>query len=147
MVIELWRDWPENREEILSRIRSRIAYWNSVKNVQLQWANFRAAISPRSSLKNPPIQKVSVGVPDRHRLKFQARFLLRRNSPIHSLHTLQSRRPSDVLSSPDRLHRMRHIRSQNRGTNRNGLIEVEPSDVSESFRSNRVSTPHLFARR
>jgi hypothetical protein len=44
-------DWPENREGILARIRSRIAYWNRVKNVQLQWANLRAAISLRSSLK------------------------------------------------------------------------------------------------
>jgi hypothetical protein len=44
-------DGPENREGIVARIRLRIAYWNSVKNVQLQWANFRAAISLRSSLK------------------------------------------------------------------------------------------------
>ena len=47
-------DWPENRDGIVARIRSRIAYWNSVKNVQLQWANFRAAISLRSSLKKSP---------------------------------------------------------------------------------------------
>jgi hypothetical protein len=47
-------DWPENREGIVARIRSRIAYWNSVKNVQLQWANLRAAISLRSSLKKLP---------------------------------------------------------------------------------------------
>jgi hypothetical protein len=47
-------DWPENREGIVARIRLRIAYWNSVKNVQLQWANFRAAISLRSSLKKSP---------------------------------------------------------------------------------------------
>ncbi len=47
-------DWPENREGVVARIRSRIAYWISVKNVQLQWANFRAAISPRSSLKKSP---------------------------------------------------------------------------------------------
>ena len=47
-------DWPENREGIVARIRLRIAYWNSVKNVQLQWANFRAAISLRSSLKKFP---------------------------------------------------------------------------------------------
>jgi hypothetical protein len=48
-------DWPENREGIVARIRSRIAYWNSVKNVQLQWAKFRAAISRRSSFKKLPI--------------------------------------------------------------------------------------------
>jgi hypothetical protein len=47
-------DWPENRDGIVARIRSRIAYWNSVKNVQLQWANFRATISLRSSLKKSP---------------------------------------------------------------------------------------------
>jgi hypothetical protein len=47
-------DWPENREGIVARIRSRIAYWNRVKNVQLQWANFGAAISRRSSLKKSP---------------------------------------------------------------------------------------------
>ena len=100
-----------------------------------------------SVLRSCQIQKRFVGVTDQHRLKFKARFPLRRNSPIHSLLTLQSRRPSDVLSSPDRLHRIRHILSQNRGTNRNGLIEVETSDVSESSRSNRISTLHLFARR
>jgi hypothetical protein len=47
-------DWLENREGIVARIRSRITCWNSVKNVQLQWANFRAAISLRSSLKKFP---------------------------------------------------------------------------------------------
>jgi hypothetical protein len=43
-------DWSENREGIVARIRSRIAHWNSVKNVRLQWANFRAESSLRSSL-------------------------------------------------------------------------------------------------
>jgi hypothetical protein len=47
-------DWPENREGIAYRIRSRMAYWNSVKNIQLKWANFRAAISLRSSLMTFP---------------------------------------------------------------------------------------------
>jgi hypothetical protein len=47
-------DWPENREGIVARIRSRIDYWNSVENVQLQWANFRTAINRRSSLKKLP---------------------------------------------------------------------------------------------
>jgi hypothetical protein len=47
-------DWPENREGIAARIRSRIACWNSAENIQLQWANFRAAINRRSSLKNLP---------------------------------------------------------------------------------------------
>jgi len=48
-------DWPENREGIVARIRSRIVHWNSVKNVQLQWAKFRTAISRRSSFKKLPI--------------------------------------------------------------------------------------------
>jgi hypothetical protein len=43
--------WPENREGILARIRSQLARWNSVKNVQLQWANFRAESGRPSSLK------------------------------------------------------------------------------------------------
>jgi len=47
-------DWRENREGIASLIRSRMAHWNSVKNIQLQWANFRAASSRRSSVKKPP---------------------------------------------------------------------------------------------
>ena len=37
--------------------------------------------------------------------------------------TLQNPRLSDVLSSPDRLHRMLHIHNQNRGMSRNGLID------------------------
>ena len=91
------------------------------------------------------IQKRFVGVTDQNRLKFAARFLLHGNSLLHLLRTPQNHCLSDVLSSPDRLHRMLRIRNQNRGMNRNGLIEVETSDVSESSRSNRISTSHLFA--
>jgi hypothetical protein len=47
-------DWPENREGIVARIRSRIAHSDDVKNVQLKWVNFGAAISRRSSLKKSP---------------------------------------------------------------------------------------------
>jgi hypothetical protein len=47
-------DWPENREGIVARIRSRMAHWISAKNVQLQWANFRTAINRRSSFKKFP---------------------------------------------------------------------------------------------
>ena|SRR5277367_3001861 len=47
-------DWPDNREGIVARIWSRMGQWNSVKNVQLQWANFRAQSSSRSSLKKFP---------------------------------------------------------------------------------------------
>jgi hypothetical protein len=55
-------DWPENREGIVARIRSRIVHLNSVKNVQLQWANFRATISLRSSLKKSPNRPESTEV-------------------------------------------------------------------------------------
>jgi len=44
-------DWPENRDGIVARIRSRIVHWNADKNVQRVWANIRAVISRRSSLK------------------------------------------------------------------------------------------------
>jgi hypothetical protein len=47
-------EWPENRDGNVARIRSRIAYWYSVKNLQLQWAHFRAASNRRSSLKKSP---------------------------------------------------------------------------------------------
>jgi hypothetical protein len=47
-------DWPENREGIVARIRSRIVHWNADKNVQRVWANIRAVISLRSSLKKSP---------------------------------------------------------------------------------------------
>jgi hypothetical protein len=47
-------DWPDNREGIVARIRSRIIHCDDVKNVQLKWANFGAAISRRSSLKKLP---------------------------------------------------------------------------------------------
>ena len=71
-----------------------------------------------------------MGVTDTHRLKFAARFLLHGNSLLHPLRTLQSHRLSDVLSSPDRVHRMLRIRNQNRGMNRDGLIDEETSDAS-----------------
>ena len=131
--------WLEFGRELSTAMMSR-TFSSSGRTSGLQ-----SAVDPVS--RSCRIQRVFVGVTDQHRLKFKARFLLRRNSPIHFLLTLQSRLPSDVLSSPDRLHRTRHIRSQNRGTNRNGLIEVETSDVSESSKSNRISTSHLFARR
>jgi hypothetical protein len=47
-------DWPENRDGIVARIRSRIVHWNSEKEVQLKWAKFGAAISRQSSLKKSP---------------------------------------------------------------------------------------------
>jgi hypothetical protein len=43
-------DWLDNRYGIVARIRSRLAHWTDERNIQLIWANFRAAISRRSSL-------------------------------------------------------------------------------------------------
>jgi hypothetical protein len=44
-------DWPDNRDGIVARIRSQITHWINERKIQLIWANFRAAISRRSSLK------------------------------------------------------------------------------------------------
>jgi len=43
-------DWPDNRDGIVGRIRSRLAHWIDERNIQLIRANFSAAISRRSSL-------------------------------------------------------------------------------------------------
>jgi len=43
-------DWPDNRDGIGARIRSRLAHWIDERNIQLIRANFSAAISRRSSL-------------------------------------------------------------------------------------------------
>jgi len=86
------------------------------------------------------IQKRFVGVTDQNRLKVVESFLLPGNSLLHPLRTPQNHHLSVVLSSPDRLHRVLRIRNQNRGTNRNGSIDEETSDVSVHSRSNRVAT-------
>lgn len=44
-------DCPDNRGGIVARIRSQITHWIDERKIQLIWANFRAAISFRSSLK------------------------------------------------------------------------------------------------
>jgi hypothetical protein len=46
--------WPENREGIGTRIRSRSARWNAEISGQLKWANFKAVISRRSSVDRRP---------------------------------------------------------------------------------------------
>jgi hypothetical protein len=91
------------------------------------------------------IQKRFVGVTDQNRLKFVASFLLPGSSLLHPLRTPQNHHLSVVLSSPDRLHRVLRIRKQNRGTNRNGLIDEETSDKSVYSRPRRLSTWHRFA--
>jgi hypothetical protein len=47
-------DWPDNRDGIGARIRSRFAHWIDERRIQLIWANFSAAISRRSSLDKSP---------------------------------------------------------------------------------------------
>ncbi len=42
-------DWPDNRDGIVARIRSQITRWVDERKIQLIWANFRDAISRRSS--------------------------------------------------------------------------------------------------
>jgi hypothetical protein len=46
--------WPDNRDGIGPRIRSRIVHWIDERKIQLIWANFSAAISRRSSLNKSP---------------------------------------------------------------------------------------------
>ena len=47
-------DWPDNRDGIITRIRSQIVHWISEQKMQLGWTNFRPAISRRSGLKKFP---------------------------------------------------------------------------------------------
>jgi len=47
---EYGEDWPDNRDGIVARIRSRFTHWIDERKIQLIWANFSAAISRRSSL-------------------------------------------------------------------------------------------------
>jgi hypothetical protein len=48
---EYGHHWPDNRDGIVARIWSQITHWINERKIQLIWANFRAAISRRSSLK------------------------------------------------------------------------------------------------
>ena len=47
-------DWPENRDAIVARIRSRVAPWISRRKIQLGWTNFGPAIIGRFGLKKLP---------------------------------------------------------------------------------------------
>jgi hypothetical protein len=40
-------DWPKDRDGIVARIRSRIAYWISEQKMQIRWTNIGSAISHR----------------------------------------------------------------------------------------------------
>ena len=56
------RDWPENRDGIVARIRLRIAHWISKQKIQLGWTKFEPAIGRRFGLKklpNPDTLRVS----------------------------------------------------------------------------------------
>jgi hypothetical protein len=89
--------------------------------------NFRGLQSVTESVSGScQIQKHFGGVTDRHRLTFRVKFLLRGNSRLHPLRLPQNNRLRDVLSSPDRLHRMLQIRHQNRGIKRRGSTSGEP---------------------
>jgi hypothetical protein len=48
------QDWPENRDGIATRIRLRIAHWISEQKTELEWPNFRPAISRRFGLRKLP---------------------------------------------------------------------------------------------
>jgi hypothetical protein len=43
-------DWPDNRDGIVARIRSRFTHWIEERKIQLRRANLRAAISRRFSI-------------------------------------------------------------------------------------------------
>jgi hypothetical protein len=47
-------DWPENRDGIVSRIRSGFVHWISEQKIQLEWTKFGSAISRRFGLKKFP---------------------------------------------------------------------------------------------
>jgi hypothetical protein len=79
-----------------------------------------------SVLGSCQIQKPFAGVIDRHRLMFGIMFLLHSNSRLHPLRTPQKNRLSDLLSFPDRLHRMLRVHHLNRGMNRSGLTNGGP---------------------
>jgi hypothetical protein len=48
------RDWPENRDGIVARIRLRIVHWISEQKTELEWPSFGPAISHRFGLKKLP---------------------------------------------------------------------------------------------
>jgi len=52
------RDWPDNRDGIVARIRLRIAHWISEQKTELEWPSFGPAISRRFGLKKLPNSKM-----------------------------------------------------------------------------------------
>jgi hypothetical protein len=48
------RNWTENRDGIIARIRLRIAHWISEQKTALEWPSFGPAISRRFGLKKLP---------------------------------------------------------------------------------------------
>jgi len=55
------RDWPDNRDGIVARIRLRIAHWISEQKTELEWPSFGPAISRRFGLKKSPIPETLRG--------------------------------------------------------------------------------------
>jgi hypothetical protein len=48
------RDWPDNRDGIVTRIRLRIAHWISEQKTALEWSSFQPAISRIFGLEKLP---------------------------------------------------------------------------------------------
>ena len=48
------RDWTENRDGIVARIRLRIAHWIREQKTELKWPSFGSAISRKFGLKKSP---------------------------------------------------------------------------------------------
>jgi hypothetical protein len=48
------RNWPENRDRIVTLIRLRIAHWISEQKTELEWPSFGPAISRRFGLRKLP---------------------------------------------------------------------------------------------
>ena len=104
---------PGNRVGTAARIQLRIARWDSQKNVQLMWTKFRRAIGSRSCQDKQPNPQSFRGS-HRHASTEVQNEVSTAQQPSNPL------RHSGALSSPERLHRSLHIRSQHRGTSRSG---------------------------
>ncbi len=109
------RDWPENRDGIVARIRLRIARGISEQKAELEWPSVGPAISRRFGLKKLPNPE-TVRRSDRpESTQVRGELSTARQLATPPLCTPQNHHLSVVLSSPDRLHRVLRIRKQNRG--------------------------------
>jgi len=97
-------DWPENRNGIVARIRSRVAPWISGRKIQLGWTSFGPAIIGRFGLKKLPNPETLRGS-DRPestevRSKVSTARQLATPPPSHSPKPLSQRRTIFPGSSP-----------------------------------------------